>query len=115
MDNYQIRVGETIDTGKKLFDADGEPRIVYRKRLALTVALPNNTNQDKAHGVTDIDLSMPVVVTQLTGITTAGTSRFAGGNVSFTVSATNINIATTLNLSTFTTGEIEFEFCREGK
>lgn len=107
--NNQLELGKTIDTGKKWIDANGAAHIIYRKAVD-TGSLPNNTNEDTAHGET-VALACPVVVKRVSGFN-GTTTRLLDALVTVTVTATNINIATAANLSAYTSSFVEIEFCK---
>lgn len=109
--NNELKIGVRVDTGRKWIDSDGIGHIIYRKALAISVALPNNSNIDVAHGEPTINRSRPVMCTGITGVNAGVTTRLAHAPLTVTQDVTNINIATTLNLSTYTSGMIEIEFC----
>lgn len=109
--NINLVTGQEFDTGKKYVDANGDSHVIYRKAVANADALPNNNNDDVPHGIASIDLDKPIVLSRFTAWN-GTTTRLLQGVVTITVTATNINIATTANLSAYTTSVIEIEYCK---
>lgn len=104
----EIKAGEPeYDSGKKFIDANGVPRIIYRKVLDVG-ALPNTTTKNVPHGVTNMEMAVgsyhKAEVLASNGTITIGRSELV-----LNVSATNLVITTTDDKSAFEgIGIIEF-------
>lgn len=107
----QLQVGVEVDTGKKYINpSTGEASIIYKKVID-TGSLPNNTNEDTAHGIIGLSLAKPVVLKRITGFN-GTTTRLLDAVTTITVTATNVNIATTANLSAYTSSLVEIEYSK---
>lgn len=103
--NPNIKVGEKLDTGRKWIDSNGAAHVIFQKTLSIG-AMPNNTTKNVAHGDASLSLTKFAKVKELwasngTTITFAATA---------TINATNVVVATTTDLSTYT-GYVVIEYC----
>lgn len=108
-------IGEAaVDTGMKYVHTDGVISPIFRKVLRLdatTSAMPNATTKNVAHGETiALQKWCRVAALRADDGTTIKTLNSVG--VSAEVTATNIVIGSTANLSTFVRGVVVLEFCK---
>lgn len=107
--NYQYKTGETVDTGKKFFDANGDPHTVYR-RLVNCGALPNAGTKNVAHGASNVALDKPAGARL---VYAASSTKLLGNHRDLTIEfdETNVDLVTGTNLSGYNPAIVEIEFC----
>lgn len=89
----------------KFHGGTGSANRVYRKLISIGAG-PNTTTKNTAHGISNLDIDAPMVVTGWAGTTTTGhplPQEFNTGlNATLTVDATNVSLTTDYNASTYT-------------
>lgn len=106
--NIQYKAGERFDTGLKYIGADGIPRTIIRKILALD-SLPNNASKNFPHGESLNATRYAKASLWASNGTICKSENSAG--VSAEVTATNVAIATTTDLTLYVNGLIILDFC----
>ncbi len=106
--NVSLVAGARFDTGLKYIDANGVVSPILRKVLALN-SLPNNSSKNFAHAET---LSVTKYA-RASFWASNGTIHKSENSVgcSTEVTATNVAIATTTDLSLYVNGLIVLDFC----
>lgn len=108
--NNNIVVGQRFDTGKKWIDAAGAGHVIYRK--ALTVgAFPNATTKNVAHGEA---LNVATKYTDVVALWASNGTIMKTKNsvgVSAEITASNVVVGSTADLSLFLNGIVVIEFC----
>jgi hypothetical protein len=106
--NIQLKVGERFDTGMKYIGADGVPRPVLRKILAID-SLPNAGAKNFAHSESLIATRYAKATIWASNGTICKTENSIG--VTIDITATNVAITTTTDLSLYVNGLIVLDFC----
>lgn len=112
--NNDIKAGGgKVDTGKKWFDANGDPHIVYRKTLALdgtTSSLPNTTTKNVLHGES-LNVQKYARVKELRADNGTTVKGLNSSGITVDINATQIAITTASDLSLYIRGLVTIEFC----
>lgn len=105
--NYQLVVGQRVDTGKKWTASTGQAFVIYRKVVDLG-ALPNNTTKSVAHTENpDIEKFTKVEIFAKD----SDSSRSLFRDLDVDIDVTNIIMVTGTNLSGYTQAYAVIEFC----
>lgn len=108
--NPNIEVGRRQDTGRKWIDTDGVAHTIFEKTLSVG-ALPNNTTKNVAHGeALDVE-GRYAQVTKLWASNGTIVKSKASVGVTADINATNVVVATTTDLTTYTVAFVTIEFC----
>lgn len=109
--NAMIKAGDEIQTDKVWVDpATGTRYPVYRKMVD-TGALPNATGKNVAHGVTGMAVTK-YMKASLWATDGSTKGRVIAGDPVVEVTATNIVITATANLSAYTASTVLLEFVK---
>lgn len=110
--NIQIQAGGRFDTGRKFIGTDGVARPVYRKQLLID-ALANAGAKNVAH-TEAIRLNTGSSYARVVGMSISnGTLVKTEGSIGVTIdiSATNVVITSTTDLTLYVNGIVEIDFC----